>query len=150
MGILSLKLNVSWGISSGVVISMNIWSDGLATIAPKICECLNLSYIMHRIFYVNTWMPCEYVGPSARSLALFWRRGVLAAAASQLANANFGSCLKLPIGEALPAASLSGELPPGEASPTATLAQCCNVDMVQYQKFWILVLLGSWPFGSAY
>ena len=122
MGILSLKLNVSWGTASGVVATVNIWSDGLATIAPKICGCLNLNYVMHKILYVNTWMPCEYVEPSARSLALFWRGGVLASAASQLANANFGNCRKLPIGEALPVASLSVKLPPGEASPTAAVA----------------------------
>ena len=134
MGILSLKLNVSWGTASGVVASVNIWSDGLATIAPKICGCLNQNCIMHRMLYVNTWLPCEYVEPSARSLALFWRGGVLASAASQLSNSSFGSCLKLPIGEASPAASLLGELPPGEASPTAALAQCCNA------KPWYLVI----------
>ena len=134
MGILSLKLNVSWGTASSVVISMNIWSDGLATIAPKICGYLNLNYIMYKMLYVNTWLPCEYVEPSARSLALFWHGGVLASAASQLSNSSFGSCLKLPIGEALPAASLFGELPPGEASPTAALAQCCNA------KPWYLVI----------
>ena len=83
---------------------------------------------------MNTWLPCEYVEPSARSLALFWRGGVLASAASQLSNSSFGSCLKLPIGEASPAASLFGELPPGEASPTAALAQCCNA------KPWYLVI----------
>ena len=54
MGILSLKLNVSWGTASGVVASMNIWSDGLAMIAPKICGYLNLNYVMHRMLYVNT------------------------------------------------------------------------------------------------
>ena len=134
MGILSLKLNVSWGTASGVVASVNIWSDGLAMIAPKICGCLNLNYVMHRVLYVNTWLPYEYVEPSARSLALFWRGGVLASAASQLSNSSFGSCLKLPIGEASPAASLLGELPPGEASPTAALAQCCNA------KPWYLVI----------
>ena len=88
MGILTLRLNVSWGTASGQVASLNIWSDKLATIAPKIYGCLKLNYVMHRELYVNTWMPCEYVGPSARSLALFWHGGVLAAAASQLANAN--------------------------------------------------------------
>ena len=134
MAILSLKLNVSWGTASGVLASVNIWSDGLATIAPKICGCLNLNCIMHKMLYVNTWPPCEYVEPSARSLALFWRGGVLASAASQLANGNFGSYLKLPIGEASPAASLSEELPPGEASPIAALAQCCNA------KPWYLVI----------
>ena len=25
-----------------------------------------------------------------------------------------------------------------------------EVEMVHYQKVWVLVLLGSWPFGSAY
>ena len=88
MGKLNLKLNVSWGTASGDVASVNIWSDALAMIAPKICGCLNLNYVMRRGLYVNTWMPCEYVGPSARFLVLFWRRGVLAAAASQLANTN--------------------------------------------------------------
>ena len=86
MGILSLKLNVSWGTASGVVASVNIWSGGLATIAPRICGCLNLNCIMQRMLYVNTWPPCEYVEPSARSLALFWHGGVLASAASQLSN----------------------------------------------------------------
>ena len=111
MGILSLKLNVAWGTASGVVASVNIWSDGLAMIAPKICGYLNLNYVMHRVLYVNTWLPYECVEPSARSLALFWRGGVLVSAASQLSNSSFGSCLKLPIGEASPAASLLGELP---------------------------------------
>ena len=122
MGILSLRLNVSWGTASGKVTSVNIWSGGLAAIAPKIYGCLNLNYIMHRLLYVNTWIPCEYVGSRARSLALFWCGGVLASAASQLANGSFGSCLKLPIAEASPEASFCEELPPGEASPTAALA----------------------------
>ena len=134
MGILSLKLNVSSGTACGKVTSVNIWSDGPATIAPKICGCLNLSYIMHRGLYMNTWVPCEYVRPKARSLALFWHGGVLASAASQLSNSSFGSCLKLPMGEASPAASFLGELPPGEALPTAALAQCYNA------KPWYLVI----------
>ena len=88
MEILNLRLNVSWGTASNKVASVNIWSDGLATIAPKICDYLNLSYIIHRGLYINTWVPCEYFGPSAQSLALFWWGGVLIATASQLANAN--------------------------------------------------------------
>ena len=134
MGTLSLKLNVSWGTASDVVASVSIWSGGLAMIAPKICGCLNLNCIMHRMLYESTWLTCECVEPSARSLALFWRGGVLASAAPQLSNSSLGSCLKLPIGEAAPVAPLLEELPPGEASPAATLAQCCNA------KPWYLVI----------
>ena len=99
MGILSLKLKVSWGTASSKVASMNIWSDGLATIAPKICGYLNLNYVMHRMLYMNAWMPHEHVAPSVRSLALFWHGGVLAAAASPLANANLEAAGSCPLGK---------------------------------------------------
>ena len=59
MGILSLKLNVSWGIASDKVASMNIWSDGLVMIAPRICGCLNLNYVVHRMLYMSTWILSE-------------------------------------------------------------------------------------------
>ena len=50
MGLLNSRKNVSWGTASDGVAIMNIWSDGLATIAPKICGCLSLNYVAHRMF----------------------------------------------------------------------------------------------------
>ena len=38
----------------------------------------------------------------------------------------------------------------GMVGPDYALARHVELEMVHYQKFWVLVLLGSWPFGSAY